>query len=91
MLRKNDRHFDFGRQQGTEVLPYVPREGLFWLRYEAITDAGLAEEMARLLWVFLDLAPQPGDVDAQVVGLGAVLRPPDREGACDRSAPCQAG
>jgi len=49
VLRKNDHHFNFGRQQGTEVLPYVPREGLFWLRYEAITDAGLAEEMARFL------------------------------------------
>jgi hypothetical protein len=45
--------------------------------HEAVANAGLAEKVARLLGILLDLSSQAGDVDVQVVGFGAVFRAPD--------------
>src|SRR5215472_5897166 len=46
------------------------------LRGEAVADAGLGEEVARVLRVGLELAAQAADVGPEVVRLLAVLRPP---------------
>src|SRR5579885_2725117 len=53
------------------------RRRLFLVREEAITDARFGPEVARLLRIRLDLLAETGDVDVQVMGLGAIRWAPD--------------
>src|SRR4029077_20687365 len=65
---------------GTTVLGFLgiggpgrshPRSGI-----EAVAHPGLGEQVTRTRRLRLELAPQLGDVDAQVVALGLIRRPP---------------
>src|SRR3954454_7562875 len=46
-------------------------------RHEPVPHPRLGQQVARAGHVRLELAPELGDVDTEVVGLGPVRRPPD--------------
>ena len=45
---------------------------------QAVADTGLSGEVLWPLGVSLDLPPEPGNIDVEIVGFGAVFRTPYR-------------
>src|SRR5215472_16091862 len=58
-----------------------PSAGTAWsgpvVRVEAVAHPGLGEQVTGPGRLRLELAPQLGDIDAQLVALGLIRRPPD--------------